>query len=157
MYTKVFLRGCIVEIHGRLSSWCNVTGHRGYQDASLLFSALNLRNRSFDHSSKVFRSSWSWPLSLSSLISQKIFVSSANISIVLWTISGMSFTKTINNIGPRTLPCGMPLMTAADIDTIWAFRRPSSEWSAFPLMPCACSLWIILRCGTESKALLKSK
>ena len=69
---------------------------------------------------------------------------------MLWIISGMSFTKMLNNIGPRMLPCSMPLKTAASfdneplIDTLWAaaFVKLSSQWTTYPFMLYAGSLWI---------------
>ena len=46
----------------------------------------------------------------------KILVSSANINMCDWTISGISFTNIMNRIGPSTLPCGIPLSTDKSVD-----------------------------------------
>ncbi len=45
-----------------------------------------------------------------------IFVSVAQICIVLVTTPGRSFIKRTKSVGPSTLPCGIPLVTLAYSD-----------------------------------------
>ena len=61
------------------------------------------------------------------------FVSSAKILVVTVDIEGRSFMKKINRVGPKTLPCGTPLVTGLSCDsalltlTCWilSFRKSS--------------------------------
>ena len=62
----------------------------------------------FKSSCKVF--AWS--------VVAKSLVSSAKIHTLLFTMSGMSFTYMINNMGPRTLPWGTPLSTGFHVEEL---------------------------------------
>ena len=71
----------------------------------------------------------------------------------------------MNRVGPKTLPCGMPLITDEDFDsapftlTTWvrSLRKELTYLSILPVIPYASNLHINLRWGTQSKALEKSK
>ena len=93
------------------------------------------------------------------------FVSSANISIPECTRSGISLTNIINNSGPMTLPCGIPLRTIANMDRqpsmdtccFLPFKKSEIQHQSFPWMPYCLSFRSSHSCGTESKHFEKSK
>ena len=101
-------------------------------------------------------------LSLVSLISVRIFVSSANINILLLTQSDKSLTNIKNNSGPNTDPCGTPLITSIQLEKLpftWtriclrntncSIRFVSTSPSLSPFNFCTSFWW-----GTVSKAFL---
>ena len=78
--------------------------------------------------------------------------------------SGKSLTNTIKSTGPRTVPCGMPLPTGVQSETLpltttrcfLPVRNERSHSRSSPLTPMSWSFWRSRRWGTESKARLKS-
>ena len=62
------------------------------------------------------RSFWSFSLSSVFATGENILVSSANICVMHCVIFGRSFMNITNSNGPRTLPCGIPLVTGAQSD-----------------------------------------
>ena len=95
----------------------------------------------------------------------KSFASSANSFIHDRTTSGRSFINIKNNIGPNTLPCGIPLVTFADFEllpSITTFcdlpvKNSFIQLCTFPWIPYPQSFFNSLWWGTLSKALRKSK
>ena len=73
--------------------------------------------------------------------------------------------KIVNNIGPRILPCGIPLTTGSGGDnfpptlTLCCLpdRKDLIHLNKLPWIPYALNLMSSLSWGTESKAFLKSK
>ena len=80
-------------------------------------------------------------------------------------MSGRSFMYITNSIGPSTLPWGMPLVTAADADRasltlthcVLFERKDLIHPSILLVIPYFFILWIRRRCGTLSKAFIKSQ
>ena len=80
------------------------------------------------------------------------------------TISGMSLIYITKSIGPRTLPCGIPLVTWWHLDSvsftitfcILLLRKLSTHLITFSLILYLCILCRSLLCGTLSKAFIKS-
>lgn len=85
---------------------------------TLHLSALNFICHLFDQSTSLVRSACSSIQSCSVRTRQYTLVSSAKICAALQTMSGRSFINSTNNIGPRTLPCGMPLSTFSHVDRL---------------------------------------
>ena len=79
-------------------------------------------------------------------------------------MSEISLIKRLNNRGPITLPCGMPLVIVQGYDsdeptrTRWVRleRKCEIQDKRFPCKPYPESLWMSFKCDTESNALLKS-
>ena len=65
---------------------------------------------------KLSKSFWSFSLSYVFATGENILVSSANMCVMHYVIFGRSFMNIINSNGPRTLPCGIPLVTGAQSD-----------------------------------------
>ena len=95
--------------------------------------------------------------SLSSCIRK---LSSANRRHVELVFSDMSLMKIRNSSGPRTLTCGTPEVTGADVEYCWPSIRTcwllllgklDIHCRTFPLMPLYCSLWASSLCETLSK------
>ena len=94
------------------------------------------------------------------------FVSSANsFAVEFLATDGKSLMKMLNKTGPRTLPCGMPLVTSHVSDvfsfTTTRWLRPvryvSIHLMRHPPMPLALIFDSRRWCGTLSNALRKSK
>ena len=123
---------------------------------------LNFICHSSDHSINLVRSVCRICCSSTEEILAVIFVSSANFSILLDTVSCMYIT---NKHGPKTDPCGTPLRTGSQSDVALltmtlCFLSVSQHFihlDIFPPIPFAAIFSINLRCGTLSKALAKSR
>ena len=95
----------------------------------------------------------------------QIFVSPANLDILLTILVSRSFIYVRNSCGPNTLPCGTTDVIGAQLlldrlmHTRW--RRPANHFrihlSASPWMPCALTFCISLSCGTLANAFWKSR
>ena len=93
------------------------------------------------------------------------YVSSANIFMLHFTISGMSFTLKRNRTRPRTLPWGTPLLTGPQFDrypstsTLWALplRKSLIHPKRLPRIPQELNLSSRLSWGTLSNAFAKSR
>ena len=110
---------------------------------TLHLSALNFSCHLLVHFCHAVKSFWRIVESASIFMVLNSFVSPMNILIRLLTTSGMSLMKIINKRGPRTLPCGMLLMTCVsreDTPAIETFcllpmRNDLTHVIIFPLMP----------------------
>ena len=95
----------------------------------------------------------------------KSLASSAKSFIHAVITSGRSFIYIRHNIGPNTLPCGIPLVTLAEqehfpfITTFCdlLFKNSFIQLCTFPHMQYPQSFLSKLVCGTLSKAFLKSR
>src|SRR5664279_1714410 len=93
------------------------------------------------------------------------FVSSANIFKLDVIHCGRLFTKSRNNSGPRTDPCGTPLVTSIHVEyalriltrMVLAVRKDSIHFNVFPAIPYILNFFNSRSCGTLSKAFLKSR
>ena len=107
------------------------------------FLALNLRNHLFDQLWRRSRSSCSCSLSVSSFVFVCILMSSANMEIPELMISGRSLINRTKSIGPRTEPCGTPLITSAYSQSVpltltfclWLVRNSSIHSNKLPAIP----------------------
>ena len=76
------------------------------------------------------------------------FVSSANSFTVLLSSLGRSLMYITKRVGPSTLPCGMPLVTAAGVELhpftctlcVRPVRNAAVHFSIFPCTPSAFNL-----------------
>ena len=108
-----------------------------------------------------------WRTYLSSWVQELWYhlVSSANNFTLLWTISGRSFTYRRKRTGPSTLPCGTPLVTGIQADSLvssitrWSLsvRKSWIHARTLPWIPYDFSLVRRRPWDTVSKALLKSR
>jgi len=85
---------------------------------TLHFSVWNCKNYVCDQDINLFRSFCRPKESSLVLIRHHIFVSSANILMLLMIQIGNSFTNSKDRRGPRTDPRGTPLNTAAQLDNL---------------------------------------
>ena len=78
---------------------------------------LKRKSQVSDQFIRLSKSSWSLHCCSSLFTTEYIFVSSAKSFTTLSTTSGRSFIYNKNNVGPSTLPWGMPLVTACHSDS----------------------------------------
>ena len=132
---------------------------------TLHFEVLNGICQASDQFSSCCRSCWSWSLSLVSLILPSSFVSSANLNTELTMSVSRSLMKMRNKTGPRTDPCGTPLVTNLHIE-YWSLMHtrcflPLNQLlihsQTLPLIPWLATLSNSLMCGTLSNAFAKSR
>ena len=134
------------------------------------FDTLKGSSQDFTHMLRRSRSFWSWEVSSRVLAGPITLESSAYNVILLLSARGESFMKILNMVGPRTLPCGTPLLTFWEKDRI---RLPSASnsltcWTQFlkksrihlrifSSKPIDCSLSSSLLWQTLSNAFEKSR
>src|SRR5437867_2614344 len=119
----------------------------------------------FVHSPNCMRSVFTIEVSAQLPTCPIILLSSANFQNRLFTFSSISFINIINNIGPRTEPCGTPLVTSTQSNThplrttlcFLPFNHSSIHCLTLPCIPISCNLYNSLLCETLSKAFCKSK
>jgi len=110
---------------------------------TLHFSTLNFSNQISDHLTSLSRSAQSVLLSSISSTMVHIFVSSANIFMLLTIQSWSSLTKIKNNSGLKTDPCGTLLKTFIHLEKVsWTItfmclpaRKFFIHFSSFPVIP----------------------
>ena len=66
---------------------------------------------------------------------RKIFASSVNSRHTLLTISGISLINITSSVGPRTEPCGIPLLTHAQEMKVPLQRRLVAFWHSRMTLP----------------------
>ena len=101
------------------------------------------------HSCSVFKTSWSFCTSSLLQILLQIVVSSANFKRTLWMFKSKSFINIKNSNGPKTDPCGIPLKTSFQIDTMPFIQtlcvRLSNQFliqsNSLPPVPVAACVW----------------
>ena len=133
--------------------------------STLHFATLNSIIHCFAHSVHLSRSSCSCSPPSSFVTSVYSLVSSANFSTVLCTPSSRSLMNIRKRVGPRTDPCGTPLVTSVQSEylpfiTTLCFLPSSHCWIqpfTLPSTPIEATLSINLWWGTLSKALAKSR
>ena len=103
-----------------------------------------LNCQSEDHCS--IMSSWFWRME-GSVLEKELYslMSSANnlTEVEVCKLSTISLMKRMNKRGPRTLPCGTPLVTGWDFDSdeliltdcVLLDRKETIQWCRFSLMP----------------------
>ena len=108
-------------------------------------SGWNFSNHLSDQAARLSISFCSICESSGEFISRNTFVSSANKNtwLSLSTTSGRSFIYKTKSMGPRTLPCGIPLVTGDEVDfvlfmtTHWVLfdKNESIHPNTFPVIP----------------------